>query len=93
MFEVKSGRRPGSRNQQKHVPPTTRDNAMYLVVRERKNYMKFKPCFRSKLLQDSDVPFQAPFAHGFAIFAQTTPSMSRRLTKCYASWELPDERS
>jgi hypothetical protein len=45
--------------------------------------IKFKPCFRSKLLQHSDVPLQAPFAHGFAIVAQTTPSASRRLTWCY----------
>jgi len=45
--------------------------------------MKFKPCFCSKLLQHSDVPLQASFAHGFAIIDQTTPYVSRRLTWCY----------
>ena len=32
--------------------------------------MKFKPVANAP----SDVPLQAPFAHGFAIIAQTTPS-------------------
>jgi len=43
--------------------------------------MKFKPV----AVAPSDVPLQAPFAHGFAIVAQTPPSMSRRLTGCWAA--------
>jgi hypothetical protein len=47
--------------------------------------MSFKPLFRSKLRQHSDVPRKASFANGFAILSQTKPYTSRRLTKCYAS--------
>jgi hypothetical protein len=42
---------------------------------------KFKPV----AFAPSDAPLQAPFVHGFAIVAQTTPSVSRRLTGCYTS--------
>ena len=42
--------------------------------------MQYKP-LRSLRSLRSDVPLQAPFVHGFAIFAQTLPSESRRLTK------------
>ena len=44
--------------------------------------MQLKSQFRLRL-HCSDVPLQAPFAHGFAIVAQTPPSASRRLTGCY----------
>jgi hypothetical protein len=41
--------------------------------------MKFKPVANAP----SDVPLQGPFANGFAILSQTTPSASRRLIGCY----------